>query len=144
MAQEELVSRRGMLGATVAAGLGPLLVRHEADVPLTESKCGLEKGLCGIVDGGAARACSMTLNNVEEHYHKRTTEIYYVLEGQGTVWLNGEEHAVQKGTFLHIPPGVRHSFVGSAKMLIIGVPAISTDEDMFYTSPGEPRPGSDA
>ncbi len=131
--QVQNVSRRGMLAA-VAASLGPILVRHETEIPETESKCGLEKGLCGIIDGGAARACSMALKDVEPHYHKRTTELYYVLDGQGVVSLNGEEHLVRKGSFLHIPPGVVHSFTGEAKMLIIGVPAISTEEDMFYPS----------
>lgn len=139
MDQKQNLSRRSMLAAAAAA-FGPILVRHESEVPETESSCGLEKGLCGIIDGGAARACSMALTNVEAHYHKRTTEIYYVLDGQGVVQLNGEEHPVRKGSFMHIPPGVVHSFTGQAKVLIIGVPAISTDDDMFYPA----SPGSEA
>ena len=137
MDQKQNLSRRSLLAATAAAAFGPILVRHESEVPETESSCGLEKGLCGIIDGGAARACSMALTNVEAHFHKRTTELYYVLDGQGVVQLNGEEHRVRKGSFMHIPPGVVHSFTGQAKVLIVGVPAISTDDDMFYpASPG--------
>jgi mannose-6-phosphate isomerase-like protein (cupin superfamily) len=140
MDQKQNLSRRGMIAAAAADAFGPILVRHESEVPETESSCGFEKGLCGIIDGGAARACSMALTNVVAHYHKRTTEIYYVLDGQGVVQLNGEAHQVRKGSFMHIPPGVVHSFTGQAKVLIIGVPAISTDDDMFY--PASPESGN--
>lgn len=129
---KQAIASASLFTHAAATAFGPILVRHESEVPETESSCGLEKGLCGIIDGGAARACSMALTNVEAHFHKRTTEIYYVLDGQGVVQLNGEEHRVRKGSFMHIPPGVVHSFTGQAKVLIIGVPAISTDDDMFY------------
>lgn len=135
MDQKQNMSRRGMLATAAAAAFGPILVRHESEVQPTLSRCGLENALCATLDGEvAARVCSMELKDVEAHYHKRTTEIYYILDGQGTISLNGKEHLVNKGSFIHIPPGVVHSVKGPLRVLIMGVPAISTDEDMFFPS----------
>ena len=74
----------------------------------------------------------------EPHYHERATEIYHILDGQGSVTLNGEEHQVAKGSFVHIPPGVVHSMKGPVPALIMGVPAVSTDDDMFFPKAVEP------
>jgi quercetin dioxygenase-like cupin family protein len=58
------------------------------------------------------------------------TELYYVLEGEGTVSLDGEEHAVRKGSLVHIPPGVVHGAKGKMRVLVVGIPDIA-DEDYF-------------
>jgi len=49
---------------------------------------------------------AVDIDGAREHYHKRSTELYYVLEGEGVVVLDGEEHAVRKGSLVHIPPGM--------------------------------------
>ncbi|MEC7223904.1 MAG: cupin domain-containing protein, partial [Verrucomicrobiota bacterium] len=67
----------------------------------------------------------------EPHYHKKTTELYYVLEGQGTVILDDKEEQVQKGTIIQIPPGVIHGAVGKMKVLVVGIPDID-DSDIYY------------
>ncbi|MBI3969987.1 MAG: cupin domain-containing protein [Chloroflexi bacterium] len=42
------------------------------------------------------------------HYHKQSTEIYFVLKGSGIITLDGEDHQVgEYGTVL-VPPGVTH------------------------------------
>jgi mannose-6-phosphate isomerase-like protein (cupin superfamily) len=42
------------------------------------------------------------------HYHKRTTEVYYILEGQGRMELNGDTVEVEPGTIVYIEPYTRH------------------------------------
>lgn len=44
-----------------------------------------------------------------EHYHAQTEEIYYILQGDGRMRLNGEEFAVTIGDSIAIPPGSRHN-----------------------------------
>jgi quercetin dioxygenase-like cupin family protein len=44
------------------------------------------------------------------HWHKVTTEIFYVLEGQLTFTLDGESTAVGPGGYAFVPPGVVHGF----------------------------------
>ena len=63
-------------------------------------------------------------------FHKRSTELYYVLEGGGTVLLDGVEHEVAAGSLVHIPPGVVHSARGRMRVLVIGIPDID-DDDYF-------------
>jgi quercetin dioxygenase-like cupin family protein len=71
------------------------------------------------------------IDGAREHYHKRATELYYVLEGAGCVILDGVEHAVRKGSLVHIPPGVVHGARGRMRVLVVGIPDIS-DEDLFF------------
>ena len=55
----------------------------------------------------------------------------YVLEGEGSVLLDGEEHPVRPGSMIHIPPGVVHGAVGRMRVLVVGIPDID-DDDVFY------------
>lgn len=37
-------------------------------------------------------------------------EIYYFLQGSGTMWINGEDVPVAAGDAVMVPPGVEHGF----------------------------------
>ena len=67
----------------------------------------------------------------------RPTELYYVLDGEGTVVLDGIEHEVRKGSMVHIPPGVVHGAKGRMRVLVVGVPDIS-DGDLYFPSTESP------
>jgi mannose-6-phosphate isomerase-like protein (cupin superfamily) len=69
------------------------------------------------------------------HYHKRSTELYYVLEGSGSVLLHGVEHLVSKGSLVHIPPGVIHGALGRMRVLVIGIPDIADDD--YFEAPSQ-------
>lgn len=43
-----------------------------------------------------------------EHTHKKSGEIYYVLEGAGWMHLGREEFPVRANDAIHIPAGTRH------------------------------------
>lgn len=79
----------------------------------------------------AAWAHTVDIDGAREHYHKIGTEIYYVLEGEGSVVLDGVEHPLYKGSIVHIPPGVVHGAKGRMRVLVIGIPDISPD-DLFF------------
>src|SRR5208283_1888416 len=42
------------------------------------------------------------------HYHPRTEEIYYILEGHGSMQVGNEIRLVGPGDAIAIPPGARH------------------------------------
>jgi mannose-6-phosphate isomerase-like protein (cupin superfamily) len=46
-------------------------------------------------------------------------EIYYIIEGEGFIRINGKSHDVKKGTFVYIPSDVEHSFYGNESDLIV-------------------------
>jgi mannose-6-phosphate isomerase-like protein (cupin superfamily) len=63
------------------------------------------------------------------HYHKRLTEIYLVLEGEGFMELDGQTFPVKPMTSILIKPGCRHRAIGKLKIVNIPVPAFDpTDE----------------
>ena len=117
---------------------GPVLVRHEGQAPRERSTCGWRDRLISREDAGtgvAAWAHAVDIDGARLHYHKRSTELYYVLSGEGSVMLDGVEHAVRPGSLVHIPPGVVHGARGRMRVLVIGIPDIAED-DLFF--PGEP------
>lgn len=45
----------------------------------------------------------------ERHIHENSDDIIYVLEGRGSMWVDGQgDIPLQKGDFLRIPKGVEH------------------------------------
>jgi len=73
-----------------------------------------------------------------QHYHKGVEEIYYVLNGDGQVQVNGESAAIHKGDGIPIRFNEAHSVVnnGSAdlELMIVG---ISAQKNVLDTELGE-------
>ncbi len=112
---------------------GPLLIRHEGQAPRERSACGWRDRLISREDAPLSPAAWAHAVDIEDgtlHYHQRSTELYYVLEGSGCVVLDGVEHPVSKGSLVHIPPGVVHAGRGRMRVLVVGVPDIA-DDDYF-------------
>ena len=110
-----------------------ILVRHEGHVPRERSTCGWRDRLISREDAArepAAWAHAVDIDGAKPHFHKVATELYYVLEGGGSVTLDGVAHEVSKGSLVHIPPGVVHSALGRMRVLVIGIPNIC-DSDYF-------------
>lgn len=113
---------------------GPILIRHEGEAARERSTCGWRDRLISREDAGsgaAAWAHAVDIEGAKEHFHKRGTELYYVLDGEGSVVLDGVEHPVKKGSLVHIPPGVVHGARGRMRVLVVGIPDIS-DDDLFF------------
>ena len=110
-----------------------ILVRHEGHTPRERSTCGWRDRLISQEDTAlepVAWAHAVDIDGAKPHFHKLSTELYYVLEGRGSVTLDGVEHDVRKGSLVHIPPGVVHSASGRMRVLVIGIPDIC-DADYF-------------
>jgi mannose-6-phosphate isomerase-like protein (cupin superfamily) len=111
--------------------IGPVLIRHEGQCARERSTCGWRDRLISHEDaslGPAAWAHAVDIDGAQAHFHKRSTELYYVLEGGGEVLLDGVAHAVGKGSLVHIPPGVVHAAHGKMRVLVVGIPDIAEDD----------------
>ena len=118
---------------------GGLLVRHEETAERERSTCGWRHLLLSRQDrdrGLAAWAHAVDIDGAREHYHKVGTELYYVLDGEGSVMLDGVEHPVHTGSIVHIPPGVVHGARGRMRVLVVGIPDIS-DDDLYFPEDDE-------
>jgi mannose-6-phosphate isomerase-like protein (cupin superfamily) len=65
------------------------------------------------------------------HYHKRLTETYVILEGEGWLELDGERIPVKPLSTILIRPGCRHRAVGKMKVLNFVVPAFDEKDEWF-------------
>ena len=109
-----------------------LILRHESDAARECSACGHRYRLLSRGDEDvAAWAHAVDIDGAKPHYHKIATELYYVLEGEGSVMLDGEERTVRTGSMVHIPPGVVHGAIGKMRVLVVGIPDID-DSDVYY------------
>ena len=93
--------------------------------------------------GSARRAFAMPENDVatlhvveiskdsRTHYHKRMTEIYFVLEGEGFMELDGERIPIRPYSSIMIKPGCRHRAVGNLKIVNVPIPAFDPEDEWF-------------
>ena len=72
----------------------------------------------------------------EVHYHKKLTEIYYILDGEGYMELDGERVPVRPGSSILIKPGCRHRACGLLKVLNLVIPAFDPEDEWFDATSG--------
>ncbi len=65
------------------------------------------------------------------HYHKKLTEIYLVLEGDGFLELDGKRVPVKPLTAVLIKPGCRHRAVGRMRIINVVIPAFDPKDEWF-------------
>lgn len=75
-------------------------------------------------------------SDAQRHHHRRTTEIYVVLEGEGEIELDGIRYPVRPLSAVYISPGVRHRAIGCLKVLNIPVPSFDPADEFIDPAPG--------
>jgi mannose-6-phosphate isomerase-like protein (cupin superfamily) len=102
------------------------------EVAPTPCPCGQARRAFAGVGGAAASVHLVDISvDARTHYHKRMTEIYLVLEGEGHLELDGELVPVKPMTAVYIRPGCRHRAVGKLRIINIPVPAFDPDDEWF-------------
>jgi mannose-6-phosphate isomerase-like protein (cupin superfamily) len=71
--------------------------------------------------------------STQRHYHRESEEIYFLLEGEGTLELDGESRHVARGDAILIPPGAWHeiSALSDLRFLCCCAPPYSHDDTHF-------------
>lgn len=96
----------------------------------TPCPCGTARRAFGLPDHPVA---SIHLVDISEkarvHYHKKMTEIYLILEGEGHLELDGKLVPVKPLTTVMIKPGCRHRAIGNLKIINIPVPAFDPSDE---------------
>ena len=83
------------------------------------------------VDGIASIHMVDISEDSKPHYHKKLTEIYLVLEGEGHMELDGDLIPVKPMTTILIKPGCRHRAVGKMRIVNIPVPVFDPNDEWF-------------
>lgn len=69
--------------------------------------------------------------DAREHYHENLSEIYFVLEGEGEILLNGESYPVRPGSTVLINAGTRHKARGKLKVIVVVIPPYDPQDEFF-------------
>ena len=106
------------------------VVRHYDDVEAVPCPCGQSTRIITGDDGAAMSAHVTHITHGAAHFHEIADEMYYIIEGEGHMELDGETHQVRPGTAIYIPPGVTHRGWGDFKALIVVNPAFDPDDEI--------------
>ena len=98
------------------------LRRDPAEVRPWAETCGQIRPLIEEQDEAAAEVHHVDIRDAKLHYHERTDEFYYVIEGRGTMVLEDEEIELHPGVVVYVPRGVRHKAIGKLTVLTVCIP----------------------
>lgn len=109
------------------------VVRKLADAPAVPCPCGTSTRILTSADGSPCSLHVTAIRDSVRHYHRDTTEVYYILEGAGKIELNGDWVDVEPGTVVWIEPGTRHRVESEAglKTIVFGLPAFNPADEWF-------------
>ena len=103
------------------------------EIPSIKCPCGFARR--AFADSRDNNVASLHLVDIQSdaqtHYHKKMTEIYLVLEGEGQMELDGARVPVKPLTAVYIKPGCRHRAIGRLKIVNIPVPAFDPQDEWF-------------
>ncbi len=98
------------------------LWRDPAQVKPWAETCGQIRCLIEEKDGASAEVHHVQIHDAKLHYHERTDEVYYVIDGTGTMQLDDEQVELRPGVVVYVPRGVRHKARGNLTVLLVCLP----------------------
>jgi len=104
--------------------------------------CGMAKrALLDVEDFPGSLHVTQITKDAVTHYHKRITEVYYILEchPEAKMELQGETYPLKPGACIMIRPGTRHRAIGEMRVLILAIPKFDPNDEWF----DEPALGHD-
>jgi len=106
------------------------IVRHRDDVTPVPCPCGQSTRIITGADGAAMSLHVTHIRDAEPHFHEIADEMYYVIEGEGCLKLDGEVHEVRAGTAVYVPAGVTHCGRGDFVAVIVVNPPFDPDDEI--------------
>ncbi len=108
------------------------LISHFDSIDPVRCPCGFSRRAHAVPGNDLA---TMHLVDIQQdsrtHYHKKMTEIYLVLEGEGHIELDGEVIPIRPMTTIMIKPGCRHRAIGQLKIVNVAIPAFDETDEWF-------------
>jgi len=95
----------------------------------------LDRANAPVAHQSLAEATIAAGGSTVRHHHRISEEIYYLVEGSGTIEIDGEERRVCVGDAILIPPGARHRITasddGPLRLLCACAPPWSAEDTHF-------------
>ena len=123
------------------AGKKNYLIADLNSIDAVRCPCGFARRAFATPDNRTATLHVVDIQlDARTHYHKRMTEIYVILEGEGHMELDGEMVPVKPMTAIFIKPGCRHRAVGKMKIINVPIPAFDAKDEWFDDEEREGEP----
>ena len=107
-------------------------ISHLADIEAAPCPCGFSRRAFMDDDNETASIHLVDIKkDSQTHYHKKLTEMYLVLEGEGQIELDGELFPLRPMTAVLIRPGCKHRAVGEMKIVNIPIPKFNPEDEWF-------------
>jgi mannose-6-phosphate isomerase-like protein (cupin superfamily) len=113
---------RSLRGMNPPGPPATILHRDVSAVAPWAETCGQIRPLLEDKDGAAAEVHHLQITDAKLHYHQRTDEIYYVLNGRGHMRVGDEEIELHKDRVVYVPRGVKHKAWGDLTVLVVCIP----------------------
>jgi mannose-6-phosphate isomerase-like protein (cupin superfamily) len=96
--------------------------RDPAEVEPWAETCGAIRCLIEESDGAAGEVHHVEIDDAKLHYHERTDEFFYVIDGQGKMILDEDEIELHTGVVVYVPRGIKHKAIGKLTVLTVCIP----------------------
>ena len=94
--------------------------------------CGYtRRAFAALKDGLASVHLLAVEADAKVHYHRKLTEIYIILEGEGNLELDGELIPIKPMTAVMIKPGCRHRAIGKLQVINVVIPTFDPQDEWF-------------
>jgi mannose-6-phosphate isomerase-like protein (cupin superfamily) len=108
------------------------MIAHFDDIDAVKCPCGFSKRAFVDKDNPTATMHVVDIQQDSQvHFHKKLTELYFILEGTGQMELDGQLIPVKPFTAILIKPGCRHRAVGKMKIINVPIPAFDPQDEYF-------------
>jgi len=108
------------------------VVRYMSDILPVPCPCGDSIRAITGKDNNLASIHIVTISKDSKvHYHKKLTEFYYVIEGEGVLQLNDDVVELKPDTLVMIKPLTLHRASGNLRILNIVVPPFDESDEFI-------------
>ncbi len=117
-------------GAKLPSPCKAPILRRLRDVEPIRSHCGTSQRVLTSDDDVIVGLHVVEITGAGAHYHERTTEIYHVTEGAGTLQVGDEEFDLEPGATVYIPTGITHGGAGQFTAMVVCIPPFDPNDQI--------------
>ena len=118
--------------ATLDVPTANYLIAQLDEIDPLRCPCGFTRRAFATADNSVASVHQVDIQlDAQTHYHKKMTEIYVVLAGEGAIELDGKCLPVRPMTAVLIKPGCRHRALGKLKIINVAIPSFDPSDEWF-------------
>lgn len=107
------------------------VARHINEVEPVPCPCGSSTRIISSEDTNEASFHVTHIKDSIKHYHKNTTEIYHILEGEGVLEIADDKVELSPGMTVLIEKGTHHRGYGDFKTTVMCIPAFDPQDEYF-------------